>query len=188
LDIFCESHCYKKGDRDKMTTRQQRTRNPRTRNAAQRTTASGNATPQRSRNELDFHGNDVEWHRNDIVESCLGTQFGSRGRITWITRCSMDVCWAGNIVSNKSKSSCMIVTDQLVATRRQSVADGYDPDTEIFAFEAFPILARLMVRGAIMSGVDAEEFEELLETLRIQFENADLQGLVNTDVERGVTE
>jgi hypothetical protein len=116
------------------------------------------------------------------------THFGSRGRITRITRCSVDVRWAGNIISNKRKSSCMIVTDEVVATRRQSVADGYDPDTEIFAVEAFPILARLMVRGAIMSGVDAEEFEELLETLRIQFENSDLQGLVNNDVERGVTE
>jgi hypothetical protein len=72
--------------------------------------------------------------------------------------------------------------------RRQSVADGADPDTETFAVEAFPILAQLMVRGAVMSGVDAEEFEELLESLRIQFENADLQGLVNNDVERGVTE
>jgi hypothetical protein len=82
----------------------------------------------------------------------------------------------------------MNVTDEVVAVRRQSVADGADPDTETFAVEAFPILAQLMVRGAVMSGVDAEEFEELLESLRIQFENADLQGLVNNDVERGVTE
>jgi hypothetical protein len=116
------------------------------------------------------------------------TKIGQRGTITRITRCSIDVRWPGNVVSNKPKASCLIVTEEVRETRAQSVADADDPTVETFAMEAFPVLAQLMVRGAIVSAVTTEEFDNLLESLWFQFETADLSGLVNHSVERGVTD
>jgi hypothetical protein len=173
-----------------MTTRRQRTGNPRARRATRIVPEENDTTRRvsRPRNELDYHGNNVDWSTNDIVESMVGTKFGMRGTVTRVTRCTVDVRWAGNIVSTKPKSSCMIVTEEVLANRDRSNEDGNDPDVETFAMDAFPVLAQLMVRGAIMSGVTENEFDELLESLRIQFENADLHGVVNNDVERGVTE
>jgi hypothetical protein len=172
-----------------MNTRRQRTRGN---SRAQRNTralpdlGTTRGRGQRARNELDHGGTDVDWNVGNIVESMVGTKIEQRGVITRITRCSVDVRWPGNVMSNKPKASCLIVTEEVRETRAQSIADADDPEMETFAMEAFPVLAQLMVRGAVVYGVTSEEFDDLLESLRLQFETADLSGLVNHSVERGV--
>jgi hypothetical protein len=142
---------------------------------------------QRPRNELDHNGDAADWSIDGIVESMIGTKKGQRGTITRATRCTVDVRWPGNIVSTKPKSSCSVVTEEVLSMRAVVTAAEEDgTETESFALAAFPVLAQLMTKGAIASGVTMEEFDDLLESLRVQFEHANLRGTVN--VQRGVRE
>jgi hypothetical protein len=167
-----------------MSTRRQRTRSSRaqrnTRELPDLGTTQGRG--QQARNELNHEGINVNWNVDDIVELMVRTKIGQRDVISRITRCSIDVRWPGNVMSNKPKASCLIVTEEVRETRVQWVADTDNPTVETFAMEAFPVLVQLTVGGAIVSGVTPEEFNDLLESLRLQFETADLSGLVNHSV------
>jgi hypothetical protein len=142
---------------------------------------------QQPRNELDHNGDAADWSIHGIVEYMIGTKKGQRGTITRATRCTVDVCWPGNIVSTKPKSSCSVVTEEVLSMRAAgTVAEEDGTETEAFALAAFPVLAQLMTKGTIASGVTMEEFDDLLKSLRVQFEHANLRGTVN--VKRGVRE
>jgi hypothetical protein len=142
---------------------------------------------QQPRNELDHNGDAADWSIDGIVESMIGTKKGQRGTITRATRCTMDVRWPGNSVSTKLKSACSVVTKDVLSMRAAvTVAEEDGTETESFALAAFPVLAQLMTKGAIASGVTMEEFDDLLESLCVQFEHANLRETVN--VERGVRE
>jgi hypothetical protein len=107
--------------------------------------------------------------------------------VTRSMACSVDVRWAGQVISNKPKSSVLIVDDEIKTNRDTVIANATNPRVEIFATKAFPVMAHLMVWSAILSGVTSDGFDDCLESLRYQFENADLNGEVN-HVKRGVRE
>jgi hypothetical protein len=140
---------------------------------------------RRPRNQLDFNGDNVAWEPGITVRSMVGTHRGKCGMVTRSTACLVDVRWAGQIIANKPKASVLIVNDEVENNRDTATANAVNPRVEIFATEAFPVMAHLMVRSAILSGVTSNGLDNCLESLRYQFENADLNGEVN-HIERGV--
>jgi hypothetical protein len=158
---------------------------PATRNRTQRPVQA--EPSRRPRNQLDFNGDDVEWEPGITIRSMVRTHRGNCGVIIRSTTCSVDVRWAGQVISNKPKSSVLIVDDEIETNRNTATANATNPRIEIFATEAFPVMAHLMVRSVILSGMTSTGFDNCLESLRYQFENANLNGEAN-HVERGVRE
>jgi hypothetical protein len=147
--------------------------------------APAQSTPLiRPRNQLDFNGDDVVWEPGLSVRSMIGTHKGNCGIIVRSTACTIAVRWAGQNHSTKPKSSVLIVDDEIEGNRHIATGNAANPRVENFATEAFPVMAHLLVRSAVLSGMTSNGFDNCLEDLRHQFENADLNGEVN-HVERG---
>jgi hypothetical protein len=147
-----------------MTTRRQQTRNSRTRqlDACYLTLERTTDTVLSSSRDPGTNLITTVTIRNEASATSSSQWLGQesdRGVVTRMTPCYIDVRWPGNVVSNKPKEFCLIVTEEVRESRDQLALSATHSSVETFAMEAFPVLAQLMVRGAIMSGVTSEEFD-----------------------------